>query len=55
MIILLIIIVSFIGLYFLIHICSKSGYIFEYSSSKRKIKIHPSKDVSFHTTGKDKA
>ena len=29
--------------YFLIHICSKSDYVFEYSSNKRKIKVYPSR------------
>ena len=44
---LLIIIVSFIGLSLLIHICSKNNYAIEYSSDKRKIKIHPVKDESY--------
>ena len=58
MIILEIIVVSFVGLYFLIHICSKSNYVFEYNSKKRKIKIYPakiSKDKSYLHTRKSKA
>lgn len=58
MMVLGIIVVSFIGLYFLIHICSKSDYVFEYSSNKRKIKIYPSqkrKERSFQTTSRSKA
>ena len=58
MMVLGIIIVSFIGLYFLIHICSKSDYVFEYSSNKRKIKVYPShkrKDKPNQTTSQSKA
>ena len=39
--ILLIIIAFFLGLAFLIHICSKNRCAFKYSSTKRKIEIHP--------------
>jgi len=38
---LLIIIAFFIGIGFLIHICSKSRYEFKYCSQKRKIEIYP--------------
>lgn len=38
---LLIIIAFFIGLGFLIHICSKNRYELKYSSQKRKIEIYP--------------
>ena len=58
MMVLGIIVVSFIGLYFLIHICSKSNYVFEYSSKKRKIKIYPAKnsrDKSYQQHCKSKA
>ena len=51
--ILLIIIVSFIGLSLLIHTCSKNNYAIEYSSDKRKIKIHPVKDRSFQNSSKE--
>ena len=46
---LLIIIVSFIGLSILVHICSKNNYAIEYTSDKRKIKIHPVKDGKTNT------
>ena len=39
--ILLIIIVFFIGIGFLIHICSKNKYELKYCSQKRKIEIYP--------------
>ncbi|MBQ2937843.1 MAG: hypothetical protein IJE05_03050 [Clostridia bacterium] len=39
--ILLIIVAFFIGLEFLIHICSKNRYELKYSSQKRKIEIYP--------------
>ena len=58
MMVLKIIVVSFIGLYFLIHICSKSDYVLEYSSNKRKIKIYPyrkKKDKSYQSQRKGKA
>lgn len=42
--ILLIIIAFFIGLGFLIHICSQNGYALSYCSQKRKIEIYPAKD-----------
>ena len=38
--------VSFGGIGFLIHICSKNKYIFKYSSEKRKIEIYPERDKS---------
>ena len=38
--------VSFGGIGFLIHICSKNKYILKYSSEKRKIEIYPDKDKS---------
>lgn len=44
--ILLILIAFFMGLGFLIHICSKSKYALSYSSQKRKIEIYPSQDKS---------
>lgn len=47
-----IIIVSFVGFALVIHICAKNNYAFEYSSNKRKIKIHPAKDESNHKTSK---
>lgn len=37
----LILIVFFVGLALLIHICSKNKYAIEYSSKERKIKIYP--------------
>jgi hypothetical protein len=40
---LLIIIVSFIGLSILIHICAKHNYEIKYSFDKRKIEIRPAK------------
>lgn len=39
--ILLIMIAFFIGLGFIIHICSKNRCAFKYSSLKRKIEIYP--------------
>ena len=38
--------VSFGGIGFLIHICSRNKYIFKYSSEKRKIEIYPKHDKS---------
>ncbi len=38
--------VTFGGIGFLIHICSKNKYIFKYSSEKRKIEIYPDMDKS---------
>ena len=38
--------VTFGGIGFLIHICSKNKYIFKYSSEKRKIEIYPEHDKS---------
>ena len=38
--------VSFGGIGFLIHICSRNKYIFRYSSEKRKIEIYPEQDKS---------
>ena len=38
--------VSFGGIGFLIHICSRNKYIFKYSSKKRKIEIYPEHDKS---------
>ena len=38
--------VSFGGIGFLIHICSRNKYIFKYSSEKRKIEIYPNEDKS---------
>ena len=49
-----ILIVTFIGLSILVHICSKNNYIIEYTSNKRKIKIYPTKDRS-NQPNKDKA
>ena len=46
--ILLIIIVSFLGLGFLVHICSKNNYAIEFSSKKRKIRIYPAKQNRFN-------
>ena len=43
---LLIKLVSFGGIGFLIHICSRNKYIFKYSSEKRKIEIYPNEDKS---------
>ena len=40
--------VSFGGIGFLIHICSKNKYILEYSSEKRKIEIYPAQDTSLN-------
>ena len=39
--ILLIIIAFFLGLAFLVHICSKKRYALKYCSRKRKIEIYP--------------
>lgn len=44
--ILLILIVFFMGLGFLIHICSKNKYALCYCSQKRKIEIYPVMDKS---------
>lgn len=38
---LLIIVAFFLGLAFLVHICSKNKYGLKYSSKKRKIEIYP--------------
>ena len=38
--------ISFGGIGFLIHICSRNKYIFKYSSEKRKIEIYPNEDKS---------
>lgn len=38
--------VSFGGIGFLLHICSRNKYIFKYSSAKRKIEIYPEQDIS---------
>ena len=38
--------ISFGGIGFLIHICSRNKYIFKYSSKKRKIEIYPNEDKS---------
>jgi hypothetical protein len=46
--ILLIIIAFFLGLAFLVHICSKHRYAIKYSSQKRKIEIYPT-DKSHQT------
>lgn len=42
--------ISFGGIVFLIHICSKNKYIFKYSFEKRKIEIYPAKDKSLNQT-----
>ena len=42
--------ISFGGIVFLIHICSRNKYIFKYSSEKRKIEIYPAKDKSLNQT-----
>lgn len=42
--VLLIVIVSFIGLCFLVHICSQNNYVVEYKSNKRQIKVYPAKN-----------
>ena len=52
--ILLFLIVSFLGLAFLVHTCAKHNYVIEYNSDKRKIKIHPIKD-GHNQHSKDKA
>ena len=39
--ILLIILAFFLGLSFLVHICSKKRYVLKYCSKKRKIEIYP--------------
>ena len=44
--ILLILVAFFLGIGFLIHICSKYGYALSYCSQKRKIEIYPAKDKS---------
>lgn len=41
--ILLILVAFFLGIGFLIHICSKKGYALSYCSQKRKIEIYPVK------------
>ena len=46
--------VSFGGIGFLIHICSRNKYIFKYSSEKRKIEIYPKEDKSQNKTHLDK-
>ena len=46
--ILLIIIAFFLGMSFLVHICSRNKYILRYISKKRKIEIYP-KDRSHPT------
>ena len=46
--------VSFGGIGFLIHICSRNKYIFKYSSEKRKIEIYPNEDKSQNKTNLDK-
>ena len=53
--ILLIILVSFLGLAFLVHICSKNDYAIEYNSDKRKIKIYPIRNRSYQQNSGDKA
>ena len=42
--------ISFGGLGFLIHICSRNKYIFKYGSEKRKIEIYPNEDKSHNKT-----
>ncbi len=39
--ILLMMIAFFLGLAFLVHICSRKRYALKYSSKKRKIEIYP--------------
>ena len=46
--------VSFGGIDFLIHICSRNKYIFKYSSEKRKIEIYTNEDKSHNKTHLDK-
>ena len=46
--------VSFGGIGFLIHICSRNKYIFKYSSEKRKIEIYTNEDKSQNKTHLDK-
>lgn len=46
--------ISFGGIGFLIHICSRNKYIFKYSSEKRKIEIYPFQDESLNKTHMDK-
>ena len=46
--------VSFGGIGFLIHICSRNKYIFKYSSEKRKIEIYLNEDKSQNKTHLDK-
>lgn len=48
--ILLIVVTFFLGLGFLIHICSKNKYELKYSSQKRKIEIYPSQTDKSHQT-----
>ena len=45
--------ISFGGIGFLIHICSRNKYIFKYSSEKRKIEIYPNEDKSHKKTHLD--
>ena len=40
-IILLVLVAIFLGMAFLIHICSKNNYVLRYCSKKRKIEIYP--------------
>lgn len=49
--ILLIIIAFFLGMSFLVHICSKNSCILKYSSKKRKIEICPQRNKSHPTQG----
>ncbi|MBR3002649.1 MAG: hypothetical protein IKF38_03680 [Clostridia bacterium] len=46
---LLFLIVFFLGLGFLVHICAKNKYILKYTSQKRKIEICPAQDKSHPT------
>ena len=46
--------VSFGGIGFLLHICSRNKYIFKYSTLKRKIEIYPNEDKSHNKTHLDK-
>ena len=45
---LLFLVVFFLGLGFLVHICAKNKYILKYSSPKRKIEISPAKAEKSH-------
>ena len=45
--------ISFGGIGFLIHICSRNKYIFKYSFEKRKIEIYPNEDKSQNKTHLD--